>query len=266
MATIPTTSEIFELRFTGKINPEAVRLSELAEILQAFETSLVEVALREYDELEAQNVVLSLIDIEAKSLKLRFKPRLRDILFTAFLFVSESIATNNYGNLPMKTVESLQLINKFCRAKKCVAEWRDDPNAANPRAIITPESEISIPETAYLYGETTVYGKVQRVGGAEPKVSLKINEHHPTIYCSVSEELAKELGKNLYLEIGLKGTAKWYLPTLNIVEFKITDIVYLQTTSFTESVEHLSKLIGEYWNDVTDVEVEISKYRSGIAS
>lgn len=266
MAALESTSEIFELRFTGtSIRADVVSAGELAQLLQAFEDSLISIVLRDYDELEAKNLVVSLVEVESRSLRLKFKPRLREILFSAFLIVSNSIQANAYGNLPVKAVEALQTINRFCKTKKCLAEWRDNPFSDLPLATLTPESEIIIPETSYLFGETTVYGKVLRVGGVDPKVSLKLGDTQPILYCSISQELAKEIAQDLYLDIGFKGTAKWYLADYTIVDFKISEIVRLNKTSFVDTMKDLKNLIGVHWNDVKDVIDEVSKIRGAIS-
>ena len=53
-----------------------------------------------------------------------------------------------------------------------------------------------------------LFGTVERVGGAEPRVTLRLHSGE-SIHCEVSGDLAKQLGRTLYERVVLEGTAVW---------------------------------------------------------
>ena len=128
---------------------------------------------------------------------------------------------------------------------------------------INNKTDIRISDDYYLIGETVIYGSIQRVGGAEPKISIKNSIDDSTLYCSASKEIAKQIGQNLYEEVGLKGIATWEKTTNQIIDFKVTEITKYKKHSITEGIKGLSNLIGKYWDDVDDVILEVSKLRQG---
>ncbi len=130
----------------------------------------------------------------------------------------------------------------------------------SPLATINVDSNISIPDDFFITGETTLYGRVLRSGGVDPTVAISTGRGK-ILYCPVSQEIAQRLGKGLYLEIGLKGIAKWLKEDYSIISFTINDVFDLDRNSIAESISELSTLIGKYWRGVDDVNAEISKLR-----
>lgn len=253
--------DLFELKFTGgDIKPEKISSQELAELIKSFESSIINTIKKEHKDFNEENLIISLVDIEESSLKLKFKPKLYELALPAFLTISTSIANNNFSSLPYKTIESLVQISSFCKSKKCSAEFKNDFSSDTPAAIIYSDQEISIPKDLFIVGETIIYGKVVRVGGVEPKVAIRIKEGE-TLFCNVSEDLAKQIGKGLYTEIGIKGVAKWLKEDYSILDFKINSFFQLERIPLTQAFQECRLLIGKYWKDVTDVKEEISIIR-----
>ena len=117
---------------------------------------------------------------------------------------------------------------------------------------INPNTIIEIPKTAYIKGETTIYGEVIRVGGKEAKVAFKI-DNDKTISLDVPRDLAKKVAQSLYSVIGLIGTAKWSRFTHDIEEFKPNDIVPYKGGSIVTSFSLLKNEIGEYWDKIDNI-------------
>jgi hypothetical protein len=255
-------SETLELKFTGgSVLPENISSSDLSDIIKSFELAVANVILKDHQELETQNIVISLVDIKKGSLKLEFLPKLKREALTAFLVITTAIQQNDYSSLPIKTIQSLQSISGFCKRQKCFSEFRSSSDDPRPLAVISPTTDIVISEELFLVGETTVYGTILRVGGAEPKVQLRLSDTNNILYCPIKKEIAKKIGKDLYDEIGLVGTATWEKATYRIVDFKIEDAFNVKKTSIAQSIKEASRLFGKYWKDVDDVIAEVSKIR-----
>jgi hypothetical protein len=174
--------------------------------------------------------------------------------------MSISISNNDFSKLPIASIKSIKSISEFTQKRKCIAEFRVRADSANPSATITPESQIKIPESYYLEGETILYGRIIRVGGVTPKVVLKITDKE-AIHCDVTELLAKELGHRLYSWVGLKGKAVWNIEDYSMDSFKVDKVTEYQETSLSKGIAELSSLIGKYLKDKTDVIKTVSELR-----
>jgi hypothetical protein len=116
---------------------------------------------------------------------------------------------------------------------------------------ISPDS-LSVSD--YIQGETTLYGKVERVGGKTPTVWLRISDSERMI-CEISESLAIELANYLYQWVSVSGKAKWNVSNYEIESFEITSINKdYQDMPLNEALSHLSQEIGHYYDNIDPVE------------
>ncbi|AFN73830.1 hypothetical protein MROS_0587 [Melioribacter roseus P3M-2] len=253
--------DIFELRFAGDdIKPENIRAKDLAEVISAFEDSLLKLILKDNRELNEEKIIIGLVDVENGSAKLKFKSTIPEITLSALLLISTSISKNDFSQLPSSSIRSLKTISDFTKKRNCVAEFRANPLEEKPLASINKETSIEIPDTHYIIGETSIYGRVERVGGVKPKVMIRLTDNN-LISCDVSEEVAKKLGQNLYKMIGFVGKAKWLAENYSLENFEIEDVIEYEETSLLQGLDELSSLIGEYWSDVDNVVDVISSMR-----
>ena len=218
-------NELLELKFIGDdISPELIKAKDLAELITAFEDSILRIVLNKNPELIEENKIVGLVNIEKSSAKFRFKPSYPSIALSAFLALSNSITQNNYSKSPLKSVESLVKISEFSKRHNCTAEFRSKINSPQPEAIITPSTLVEVPESLFITGETTIYGKIERVGGAKPKVMIR-SEDNNLIICDISEEMAQQLGHKLYKISGFVGSAKWRSDDYSFDSFNIETII-----------------------------------------
>lgn len=254
--------ELMEIKFTGEdIFPETIRAKELADILTSIEESLTNIIIKENPDISIEELVIGLVNIEEGSAKLRFKSTLQVLTLSAFTLLSSSIATNDFTKVPIATIKSVKTISDFTKQRNCIAEFRAHADSANPLASLTPSSEIIIPEAFQLTGETIIYGKVMRVGGATPKVVIKLSDRQ-TVYCDVMEDLAKEIGHKLYSWVGLSGIAQWNTEDYSLDSFKIEKITEYEDIPLSKSMSELSSVVGKYLKDKVDVIKTISELRS----
>lgn len=252
---------LIEIKFIGKdIFPENIRVKELLEVAVSVEESLLAIIKRDNPNVSMDEIIISLVDIGEGSTVLRFKSSFPHLTAFAFKTLSSSIANNAYQNLPSSSVESIRKISNFTRKRNCEIEFRAPET--NLIAKITPQTRIIIPESYYLTGETVIYGKVERVGGVEPKVWIRITDRE-IIICDVTEDLAKELGRRLYSWVGLLGIAKWNIENYSVEEFQLTKITEYEETLLLNATAELSSLIGKYFKDIEDVEKYVNEELRG---
>ena len=81
------------------------------------------------------------------------------------------------------------------------------------------------------------------------------------IHCETTREIAIDLAQSLYKNVALYGQALWDSHTLELVEFKATQIANQTHHSPVKALEEISELVGDQWKD-TDVIDFIDKIRS----
>ncbi len=254
--------EIMEIKFSGEnILPETIRARDLADILANVEESLTAIILKENADINIDDLVIGLVNIEEGSAKLRFKSSMQIIALLAFTMLSTAISTGDFTKVPITAINSVKSISDFTKKRNCVAEFRTQIDSEKPLASLTPTSEINIPAIYQLSGETVIYGRIIRVGGATPKAVIRLNDKQ-TVYCEVKESLAKEIAHKLYSWVGLSGTAKWTTEDYSLDSFRIEKITEYEDIPITKSISELSSIAGKHLKDKIDVIKTISELRN----
>lgn len=249
------------LRFVGNnISPISVRARELAEIISSFESAVVGIVLLEHQSLKAENIAVSLVDIQNASLGLGFDSDVNELVYPAGLQLANAIEERHWGELPIKTLKDLRKLVGYTKRWSCQAEMRTVYGNTTALTILSPE--VDIPATATLYGGTEVVGVIKRVGGAEPRVMLTTLQGE-TLYCDLEEEMAKKLAQYLYETVQLAGYARWNFETLEILEFEITEIVAHIDRKPKAGFSKIRQRYGTYFDDIEDVEDWTTRIRYG---
>lgn len=243
------TEDILRLRISGSnITPQSLKSKEVAELICSLEDAIFHFIKHKNPDISKDSVYISLVDIKSQSAGYVFNPSIKDALL-AFSALTLAINTNNYIDIPDKAIESLKPIKTFTKNRNCKAEFFIGDERLTE---ITPNTIIEVPKTAYLRGESTIYGEVIRVGGMESKVVIKIDESK-TLNLSISHDLAKEIAKKLYSVVGLVGDVKWSRFTHEILDFTPTHIIPYSGGSIVESFSILKNEIGQYWDKIDNI-------------
>ncbi len=259
MKLTPSNIEPLHLRFVGnEMKPEKVSSKELAELISAYETSIVSTLFKTNHNEINEDVFISLVEIKERSLGLGFKPKILALALTAQT-ITNSLSSGDYSQLPIKAIESLQSIHNFCKKNRCVAEFTNG-SSEFPTAVISPESVIEIPREFYIEGETVIYGKLERVGGVEPKIRIR-NDNGNLVFIDVQESDAKFLANSLYEDVAVKGVATWRRETFQLESFKFESIIPFQQEPISSTISELKILIGSHWDMISDHEAYILEQR-----
>jgi hypothetical protein len=90
-----------------------------------------------------------------------------------------------------------------------------------------------------LSGETVIYGEVRKAGGDNPRATIIVNNDYSASF-DVKKEIAIELAKNLYKDVGLKG----------ILDFKAQSVVLLDYRPLSDTFLELNQLFGNHLDDI----------------
>lgn len=244
--------QILELKFFGNgINPEAVKPSEIANLIANFEKLLLHQAKGDDPGIDVDEVLFSFERIENKSLSLGFKAlKVKQILVSSYLVIATAFTSGDYSKINRTAIGSLKEIVKFSKKHNCEGSFRLNDETISSFA---PNIEIEYSAPASIKGETTVYGKIIRIGGEEPKLHFRTNDEEKLIF-DIDEALAKKLSPRLYDFIGLVGVATWDIVNFRIENFEVKRIIDLEDTPITQTFNELKGIIGKYWDEVEDIE------------
>ena len=246
-----TVSQEFTFRLHGNgVSPETFRARELGKLITQLEHAF-QYYLEVKEGKESKEFFLSLVDVKNQSLGLDFSSHKTARFMAAFLTITASINSGDYSEIPTKTVQQFQEIQKVVRAKNCTADFL---YKGQRYASIAPDTKIAVADTGRIRGETVLYGEIKRVGGKDPSATVELDTGS-IITCNVSRTLAKQLGSRLYGQVALKGYASWAAIDHELLDFTIESVVhYAPAKTNREAFAVLSQTLGSYWDSIEDVD------------
>lgn len=251
---------VFEISLSGEgIYPESMRASELADILISIEKTITSVAHLKDPSLNLDQFIVGLVQIEKSTVSLAFASSQPSVAKSSFEEVSEAVSEGKIYKLPNEAIEEIEKMAKFSKKKGCVIAFRPDLDQ-EPTAFIEPDIDLGLQKMPTYSGETVIFGKLERIGGATPKARLRISPHE-TVSCSISFDLAKTLASKLYEHVGLSGKATWNSETRSIISFNVQSITNYEGGPIKGAFQELADAAGDAWSDVQDVTAYIRSLR-----
>ena len=246
-----------EMRGSG-VYPRTTPLKELIDFLTNLETTILETA--KAQDVDIQKDVVSLVDIQEGSnrLGLAIAPSFLPVIAQ----ITRTVATQEFSNLPDRAHRSLYGIYEQAKKKNWEIHFVADNAQDIEVATISNECPIPNPVSPYVKGTSTIFGRCIRVGGAEPKVDVRLPNRSRLLHVEVTEEMARRLARNLYDNVALTGEATWERDTFFIVNFRATSVVNIQSGTPLQAFKELGEMVGEKWKGI-DVERFVEEMRSG---
>ncbi len=245
-------TDILELKFHGNgISPETVKPSEVANLIAAFERLLLQQAKADEPGIDVDEVLFCFDRIDNNSLDLIFKPvKVKEVILSSYLLVATAVSTGDYTKVNKGTIQPLKEIIKFTKKHNCLGQFNHNEHTISN---FTKDLEINYTIPNSITGETTIYGKIIRIGGEEPRLHFRINEDEKLIF-DIDESLAKKLAPRIYEYIGLVGRATWNATTFNIENFEILRPIQLDNQPLNIAFNEIKGLIGKHWDELEDIE------------
>ncbi|MDD5302414.1 MAG: hypothetical protein PHS14_04820 [Elusimicrobia bacterium] len=242
---MPEGRRIFRFRLSGQgISPETVEVSELIEILEAVRDAVTSL-MPTYEPETKNGAVFSLVEITKESLGFVFKSSVPKEAEKAVRAVTRAIKSGNLGHIPAGSARGISRIASVTKRKRATASFMP-ARRQTVLAEVTPGSVFT--QALEIDGATaTLYGKVEKVGGATPKVTLRLSKEDMLFSCDASEEIAKDLGKRLYEWVGVEGSVTWRSSDLAAASFRIAKILPYREENLSEGFRELAALIGPTW-------------------
>jgi hypothetical protein len=247
----------FSFKIDGQdVRPDTVPLRDLFDILVNLEAAIA-VSARHLGAKAGPELTLRLTHIaEGSDVCTLAAP---EEMFSGAEAVLDAIARDEFSALPVGAHGHLHKIWK----KTKVTGWTLNlaHSGMTQPATILPSREILRPGA--VSGRTTMYGKLDRVGGENWPSAVLIHPVMGKITVRLANsDLAKELGDKLFKMIGLEGEARWDSDEWELEEFRADAIVAVYPrVGITEAFEALAQAAGDTW-DTVDPEEYVRELRS----
>jgi hypothetical protein len=163
-------------------------------------------------------------------------------------------------------ISSIDDLSQIARHLGCIIEFRKvgkGKSRGDVIAMIRPETSDEIRKRAFLHGFTSVYGKLERVGGATAmRCGIHVQGRPRMLFCNVATtELVRELGKCIYGDVVLTGEAVWYRYNNQLKSLTVTSFSPAKTESFSEIARQLREAGGNAWDAIPDPTAYIKEMR-----
>lgn len=160
-------------------------------------------------------------------------------------------------------VGSLEQLSAIARSLDAVIEYRIGSLKGEIIARITAKTTSEIEGTAFVSGETSVVGSIERVGGATKlHCGLRIPDQSRMLICQVSSaEIARQLGQYLYQTVVVSGRARWLRKNWHIKRFRISSFDSPKTGSSLKALEAASRAGGRVWDTIDNPEQYVAGLR-----
>lgn len=165
-------------------------------------------------------------------------------------------------------LSSIQELTDVAKSLGCEIEFRE-PGSGKVLgpviAKISPSTYSEISEMAFVFGPTSIFGKIERVGGAtEMHCGVHISGQPRMVICRVaSEDLVRQLGQYMYQEVMLSGQATWLRQSWQIKHFEITGFEPPKVGSIRDALRRIHEAGGSAWDKVADPDDFIREMRGG---
>lgn len=263
----------FEIRMVGPgLRPWVVPISTLSRALQAVQRLLdkrgEEVEEEQDGQDEAGDIrVLHLIGLKSGSAAYSVASDYGDAAVHELRLTGSALNDPLTAEWTPALLSSVENLSKVARSLGCEIEFRL-PAVKNVQgevlAQIGPKSFEDISEHVFARGTTSIYAKLERVGGAtKMHCGIRIpSQSRKMVICRVaSADLVREMGRYLYEYVVLTGKAEWVRQNWHVRSMYITSIEAPKKGSFVKALDDIHRAGGSAWDEIEDPEEALRTIR-----
>jgi len=211
--------------------------------------------------------VIKLVSVKAGSAEYAFSAPNRDVAWQQLRLTGESIEQPDTADWTSPTISSVKQLSEIARSIGCEIEFRlpgETHTLGDVIAIIKPHTYAAIADHAFIYGHTSVFAKVERVGGAtDMHCGLRLpNQSKKMVICRVvGEELVRNLGKHIYQNVVVSGNATWIRHNRRLKRLEITSFEPPKTSSIRDAFREAYEAGAGAWDAIADPTKFVSEMR-----
>jgi hypothetical protein len=230
------------------VSPDTVSAGELAALLRELETAFQETAKGTQRKELPEGALVSLVKIERGSSALTFA--IDEQIADAVVHISRSIVNNQVNALPPKAWGALREVWRQAAQGHRKIEFRQTNGVPVEHAVISEEREIPEVTLRTVQGSTAIFGHCVRVGGAEPKGVVVLQDNSRLVVDLEDTEAAKKLAAHLYEDVSLEGIATWDSRTWEFIDFRVTRILDYRPAAAVDAFAELARATGGRWKGI----------------
>lgn len=255
-----TPEPSFVIRFVSKdIRPWLVPLRTLTRTLSAVQQIVSEDS--ESDQREGS--VLHLLDVKPGSASYPVFADDEDRALRSLSVTGQIIEQPQRAEKATYVISPLEELSAVAKSLGCEVELALPGKHGEVLARIVPTTYESVSRAVFIYGDTSIEGYVERVGGAtDLHCGLRVRGQSRMLICRVEgTEVARQLGQHLYEYVIVSGTATWYRNSWRLRSFSVKSMHQLDDRSLSERFEALRGATPDHWNRIDDPERFIAEIR-----
>lgn len=260
----------FEVRLVGpKVAPDKVPLHAVSDLLAAIQDMA---AAR--DPFVSRHVppeqAIGLVDVTSGSAVYKcVSPSPEEAwknlhVIGAYLAAAEARREEHEPDQLIATLGAIDTVSGIARNMGCRVEVWHPRSGPGPLLTITDRAYENLSQRLFVRGETTVFGKIERAGGAtEMRCLLRVPGRQRLLYCSVaSKDIVQQLGRHLYENIAATGEATWIHRSWRMLAFEIKSFVKPKLGNPLKAIEELREAGMDAWDQVENVQAYLEDLRS----
>jgi Fe-S cluster biosynthesis and repair protein YggX len=150
-------------------------------------------------------------------------------------------------------LKPIHTLSAIANSLDCDILIRDLDHKQRFLVAVDSDSFKRVSRSVLVSGETTLIGRVQRVGGAtRMRCALRVQEMHRLLYCDVAtQEVSRQLGSKIYQEVEATGVAKWLQRSWRLYDFRIESIKNApERKPLRQGLEALREAGGKVWERI----------------
>jgi hypothetical protein len=272
--TVPTrrsSKPDFEIRVVGPgIRPMGVSVRALSRILNAVQR-LIERTEEEEPEGEEKERVesaspLHLVKIASGSARYGVLSDTADTALATIEDAGKFLRDPAHSEWEPEVLSPIQRLSEVAKSLQGDIEFRRPGKEGELLATITSRSYDEMSREAFVTGDSTISGYLERVGGATSYFcGLRLPEQPSRmLICPVeSESLVRQLGQHVFENVRVFGTVTWFRRNWRVRKIYVKSFEQPKEGSILEALNRVYEAGGKAWDDVEDVEGFISEMRKG---
>jgi hypothetical protein len=241
---ITLTSDILEIKFSGgEISPEKVLLSELSSNILLFEKLIKPIVELQHPDVSLEKSFVGLHELGNRSISLRYKLKEhKQILLTAFAYLIQAISANDISLLPLKTTDELENISKFNNKYSCTVDL-GETIGEEFKTYAHFSDEYTAERQVQLKGSTTVYGRIQWIGGDKPTIKLILTNGDKLDVLVSEKDIANW---RAHANVGIVGDAVWKGRDLKLARLTAKEIFPFNKLTPNDGFNRLKHLFSKH--------------------
>lgn len=261
----------FEMRFKGPgMKPWVVPMRALARALYAVQRLMepgdeeLQAEDKGEEELAVGTAPLHLIDVVSRSAAYSVSAYDPGQAIATLERTGQILRSPDAEEWEPEVLAPIEELSGIAKSLHCTIEFKKPGKDGAILATITPQSYGTLAMTAFMEGETSVYGFLERVGGAtEQRCGLRLpTQPRRMIYCTVhTEEMVRKLGEHIYENILVSGTVTWFRSNGRVKHILVNNFETSKRGSILQALDRIYEAGGKAWDEVEDPEGLIAETR-----